>query len=115
MPPIGLLLGNVDFSNLFITLSGGPYESLSAAQEAGAATINYGLFISNIITFLIVAFAVFLLVKGFNAAQESAVKGKDEEVAEDEEPTSKECPHCFTSIPYKAARCPNCTSQLEGS
>ncbi|HEC24206.1 MAG TPA: large conductance mechanosensitive channel protein MscL [Chloroflexi bacterium] len=107
MPPIGLLLGRVDFSNLFITLSGGHYETLAAAQEAGAVTINYGLFINNVISFLIVAFAVFLLVRGVNRLQRQAQK--EEEAAE---PTTKECPYCLSTIPLKATRCPQCTSQL---
>ncbi len=108
MPPIGLLLGNVDFTNLFIDLSGQGYESRSAAAEAGAATINYGVFINTIITFLIVAFVVFLLVRQINRLR--AKQKKEEAPAE---PTTKECPYCFTTIPIKATRCPNCTTQLE--
>lgn len=105
MPPIGLLLGNVDFSSLFINLSGGGYESLAAAQEAGAATINYGLFISTVIDFVIVAFAIFLLVRQVNRLQ----RKKEEQPAE---PTTKECPYCLSTIPIKATRCPHCTSEL---
>ncbi|MEJ2015574.1 MAG: large conductance mechanosensitive channel protein MscL [Limibacillus sp.] len=105
MPPIGLLLGGVDFSNIFITLSGGDYESLAEAQEAGAATINIGVFFNQVISFLIVAFAVFLLIKGIN-------KLKREEEAPPAEPTTKECPHCLSSIPLKATRCAHCTSEL---
>lgn len=105
MPPVGLLLGGVDFSNLFINLSGGEFASLAAAQEAGAATINYGLFINHLINFLIVALAIFLLVRQVNRLQE-------EEEAPAEEPTTKECPFCHTEIPLAASRCPNCTSQL---
>jgi large conductance mechanosensitive channel len=105
MPPIGLLLGNVDFSNLFVNLSGGRYESLAAAQEAGAATINYGLFISTVIDFVIVAFAIFLLVRQINRLQR-----KEEE--EPTEPTTKECPYCLSTIPIEATRCPHCTSDL---
>ena len=105
MPPIGLLLGGVDFSNIFITLSGGDYESLAEAQEAGAATINIGIFFNQVISFLIVAFAVFLLIKGINRL-------KREEEAPPAEPTTKECPHCFSSIPIKATRCGHCTSEL---
>lgn len=105
MPPIGLLLGNVDFSNLFINLSGGRYESLAGAQEAGAATINYGLFISTVIDFVIVAFAVFLLVRQINRLQ------RREEDAPSE-PATKECPYCLSTIPIKATRCPHCTSDL---
>ena len=107
MPPIGLLLGGVDFSNLFITLkegtAGGPYTSLAGAQEAGAVVISYGVFMNAIISFLIVAFAVFLLIRGINKLQE-------EEPPED--PTTKECSFCLSSIPIKATRCPNCTSEL---
>lgn len=105
MPPIGLLLGKVDFANLFISLTGTNYESLAAAQEAGAPTINYGVFINTVINFLIIAFVIFLLVRQVNKT-----KAKEEKVAE---PTTKECPHCFTTIPIKASRCPNCTSELK--
>ncbi len=105
MPPIGLLLGNVDFSSLFINLSGGEFASLSDAQEAGAVTINYGSFLNTIIDFLIVAFVIFLLVRQMNKLEKT-----EEEPAE---PTSKECPYCFTSIPIKAKRCPACTSELK--
>lgn len=104
MPPIGLLLGRVDFSNLFLNLSGGDYPSLAAAREAGAATLNYGLFINNVISFVIVAFAVFLLVKTLNRLR------REEPVAE--EVTIKECPFCHTQIPLAAVRCPHCTSEL---
>lgn len=110
MPPIGMLLGNVDFANLFIVLksgvAAGPYASLAAAQEAGAVTINYGAFINTIISFLIVGFAVFFLVKGINR-----LKRKEEE-APPAEPDTKECPFCFTMIPVRATRCPHCTSEL---
>ena len=109
MPPIGLLLGGVDFSDLFITLkegaTAGPYATVEAAKEAGAVTLNAGLFINSVISFTIVAFAVFLLIKGMNSLQK-----KEEEAPA--EPTEKECPHCFTSIPIKATRCPHCTSEL---
>jgi large conductance mechanosensitive channel len=105
MPPIGLLLGRVDFANLFVDLTRGGYESLAAAQEAGAATLNYGLFLNTIINFVIVAFAVFLFLKAID-------RTKKEEEAAPAEPTTKECPHCFTQIPIPATRCPNCTSQL---
>jgi large conductance mechanosensitive channel len=103
MPIVGVLLGGVDFSNLFITLKGGPYASLADAQKAGAATINYGVFINTIITFLIVALAMFLLVKAMNAARRPAPAA----------PTTKDCPYCFTAILLKATRCPNCTSELK--
>ena len=110
MPPIGLLLGNIDFANLFIVLKEGakaaaPYASLAAAKAAGAVTINYGFFINTVISFLIVAFAVFLLVRSVN-------KLKRQEEAPPAVPTTKECPHCVSTIPVKATRCPHCTSEL---
>lgn len=111
MPPIGLLLGNVDFSNLFVVLRGGampgPYASLVDAQAAGAVTLNYGVFINTIISFIIVAFAVFLVIRYINK-----LKRKEEVPAE---PTTKECPYCFTTIPIKATRCPHCTSALKAA
>lgn len=105
MPPIGMLVGKVDFLNLFISPDGTPYPSLEAAKAAGAATINYGLFINNVINFLIVAFAVFLLVRAINR-----MSRKPE--AKETTPTTKECPYCISAIPVNATRCPNCTSQL---
>lgn len=109
MPPIGLLLGNVDFSNLFVVLKqgtiAGPYAALVDAQKAGAVTINYGMFANTVISFIIVAFSVFLLIRGIN-------KLKREEEAPPEEPTTKECPHCLSTIPIKATRCGHCTSEL---
>lgn len=109
MPPIGLLLGNVDFSNLFIVLHAGkvaaPYASLSHAQAAGAVTFNYGLFINRIISFLIVAFALFLVIRSIN-------KLKRKEAAPLPVPTTKDCPYCYSAIPLKATRCPHCTSDL---
>jgi large conductance mechanosensitive channel len=109
MPPIGLLLGGVDFSDLFVTLkdgaAAGPYATLASAQEAGAVIIGYGVFINSVISFLIVAFAVFLLIKSINKLQ------KEEEAAA-EEPTTKDCPFCYSSIAIKASRCPHCTSEL---
>lgn len=105
MPPVGLLLGKVDFSNLYLNLSGQHYSSLAEAKAAGAATLNYGLFLNTIIEFLIVAFALFLLVRQINRLQRAEKPAT---------PTTKECPYCFTKIPIKATRCPNCTSQLEG-
>ncbi len=108
MPPIGLLLGNVDFANLFMVLregtAAGPYAALADAQKAGAVTINYGVFVNTIISFLIVAFAVFLLIRQIN-------KLKREE-APPEEPTTKDCPFCLSSIPIAATRCAHCTSEL---
>jgi large conductance mechanosensitive channel len=109
MPPIGLLLGGVDFSDLFITLkegaTAGPYATVEAAKEAGAVTLNAGLFVNSVISFTIVAFAVFMLIKGMNSLQK-----KEEEAPA--EPTEKDCPHCFTKIPIKATRCPHCTSEI---
>jgi len=109
MPPIGLLLGNVDFTNLFVVLKGGttagPYASLADAQAAGAVSINYGVFINTIISFLIVAFAVFMIIRWMNSLQRK-------EEAPAAEPTTKECPHCFSAIPIKATRCAFCTSTL---
>jgi len=105
MPPIGLLLGGVDFTNLFIPLDGKTYESLEAAKTAGAATVNYGLFLNTVIDFLIVAFVIFLVVRVANRMKKPAP-------AAPAEPTTKECSYCFSTIPIKATRCPNCTSQL---
>ncbi len=103
MPPIGLLLGKVDFSSLYMNLSDIPYSSLADAQAAGAPTVNYGIFINSIINFLIVALAIFLVIRMANRLQ------KPEET---EAPTTKECPHCLSTIPLNATRCPHCTSQL---
>ena len=103
MPPIGLLLGGVDFANLFFSLNGQAYASLADAQAAGAPTINYGVFLNTVIDFLIVALVIFLVVKAANRMKKPAPAAA---------PTTKECPHCFTNIPLKATRCPNCTSQL---
>ena len=110
MPPIGLLLGNVDFAELFVVLNRGsapgPYVTLADAQAAGAVTINYGLFFNAVVSFVIVAFAVFMLIKSINR-----LKRKEEE-APPAEPTSRDCPYCFSSIPLQATRCPHCTSEL---
>jgi len=110
MPPIGLLLGNVDFSNIFIVLKegkvAGPYASVAIAKSAGAVTINFGVFVNTIITFLIVAFAVFLLIRTINRLRR-------QEEAPPPVPTTKECTYCFSSIPVKATRCPQCTSELK--
>jgi large conductance mechanosensitive channel len=112
MPPIGLLLGNVDFSNLFIVLkegaTAGPFATIAEAQKAGAVTINYGVFINTIISFIIVAFAVFLVIRAIN-------KLKREEEAPPEEPTTKECPYCLSTIAIMAKRCAHCTSKLEAA
>jgi large conductance mechanosensitive channel len=109
MPPIGMLLGNVDFANLLILLKAGspagPYASLADAKTAGAVTINYGVFINAIISFLIVAFVVFLLIRSMN-------RMKKEEEAPPAEPTTKECPYCLSTVPIKASRCAYCTSEL---
>ena len=112
MPPIGLLLGNVDFANLFSVLregtkASGPYASLAAAKVAGAVTLNWGIFINTIISFIIIAFAVFLVIKGIN-------RMKREKEVPPAEHSTKECTFCFTTIPIKATRCPHCTSQLTG-
>lgn len=112
MPPIGYILGGVDFSDLYINLSGGEYASLAAAKEAGAATINYGAFLNSVINFLIVAFVIFMLVKIINRAM---AQFKKEEAAAPPDPTTKECPYCFSEISIKATRCPNCTSALVAS
>jgi len=104
MPPIGVLVGKVDFSSLFIDLSGQHHASLAEAKAAGAATLNYGIFINNIIDFLLVAFAVFLLVKQINRLKR--------EPAAAAPATTKECPYCLSAIPLKATRCSQCTSQL---
>jgi large conductance mechanosensitive channel len=104
MPPIGMLLGKINFSDLFINLSGTKYASLAEAKAAGAATINYGLFMNNIIDFLIVAFSIFIVIKQldrFKKKEEAAPKA------------TKECEYCYSSIPIKATRCPHCTSELE--
>jgi large conductance mechanosensitive channel len=110
MPPIGLLLGDIDFSNLFVILKEGkvpgPHESLAAAKEAGAVTINYGLFLNTIISFLIVAFAIFLVVKNVN-------RMKREQQAPPAAPTTKECPFCLSTIPIKAVKCAHCTAELK--
>jgi len=110
MPPIGLLIGGADFSDFFLVLKqgseAGPFATVAEAQKAGAVTINYGIFINTVISFLIVAFAVFLLVKGVNS-----LKRKEETPVA--EPTTKECPYCFSTIPIKATRCSFCTSDLQ--
>ena len=109
MPPIGLLLGKVDFANLYVLLTAGqtpgPYASLAAAQQAGAVTLNYGAFINKIISFLIVAFSLFLIIRSMNR-----MKRKAEAPAP--APTTKDCPFCATAVPLKAVRCPYCTSEL---
>jgi large conductance mechanosensitive channel len=105
MPPVGLLLGKVDFSGLFINLSGKSYETLVEAKKAGAATLNYGLFINTVLDFVIVAFAVFLLVRQIN-------RMRREKPPAPAAPETKDCPYCISKIPLQAVRCPCCTSQL---
>jgi len=104
MPPIGLLMGKVNFSNLFVDLSGKSYESLEQAKAAGAATINYGLFINTVLDFVIVAFVIFLVVKQMNRLKKAEAPAPA---------TTKECPHCCSAIPIKATRCPACTSEIQ--
>ena len=110
MPPIGLLLGNVDFTNIFAVLKegkvAGPYASIAAAKAAGAVTVNFGVFINTIISFILIAFAVFLLVRTIN-------RMRRQEEAPPVAPATKECAYCFSAIPIKATRCPNCTSELK--
>jgi large conductance mechanosensitive channel len=103
MPPLGLLVGGVDFSNLFINLSAASYTSLAEAQAAGAPTINYGIFLNNVINLLLVSFAVFLLVRQMNRLYQRPEK---------EAPAARQCPYCFQPIALKATRCPHCTSDL---
>ena len=109
MPPIGMLLGKVDFANLFIILKegkiAGPYASLAGAQEAGAVTVNYGIFANTIVNFIIVAFALFLIIRVVNK-----IKAQEETLPA--EPTTKDCPYCLSRIPIKAIRCSHCTSEL---
>jgi large conductance mechanosensitive channel len=106
MPPIGLLLGKADFSSLFVSLSGQSYPSIAAAKAAGAATINYGVFIQTIIDFLIIAFVIFLIVKQVNRMQRPAAPAA---------PTTRPCPYCYSAIPLKATRCPQCTSEVRAA
>jgi len=112
LPPIGLLLGNVDFSNLFVALKEGiipgPYIALSDAQMSGAVTLNYGLFLNTILSFLIVAFAVFLVIRSINRLRRQAE-------APLAQPTTKECPYCFSTVSLQATRCAHCTSELKSA
>lgn len=105
MPPIGLLLGGIDFSSLFIPLRGGPYPSIAAAKAAGAPTINYGIFLSAVVDFVIVAFVLFLVVRQINRMYERP----------EPTPTTKPCPFCLSTIPLRAVRCPFCTSELKAA
>jgi large conductance mechanosensitive channel len=110
MPPIGLFLGNVDFSNLFIVLkqgpTAGPYALLSEAQKAGAVTINYGVFVNAVINFIVVALAMFLVVKNMNRLSQK-------QEAPPQQPTTRECPYCLSVIPLNATRCAHCTAELK--
>jgi large conductance mechanosensitive channel len=107
MPPIGLLLGRVDFSNLFVNLSDGSYPSVAAAKAAGAPTLNYGLFLNAVVNFLIVAFVIFLLLRQVNRFLVKPTPAAA--------PTTKECAYCISTIPLRARRCPHCTSELAAS
>lgn len=104
MPPIGLLLGKVDFSNLFITLNGGDYTTLAQAKEAGAITLNIGMFLNTVVDFLIIAFVIYLLIRQMNTLN----KGEKAPTP----PTTKTCPFCISNVPAAATRCPACTSEL---
>src|SRR5262245_21747264 len=106
MPPLGKLMGGVDFADLFVVLGSGTYPSLKAAKDAGAATINYGLFINSIINFVLVAWALFFVVKTVNTTRRQPAPAA---------PTEKECPYCLSKIPLKATRCPHCTSGLSAA
>lgn len=106
MPPLGMLLGKVDFSNLFLSLSGRSYDTLAAAKAAGTPVMAYGLFLNNVFNFLIVAFAIFLLIRQVNRLKSGPPPAT---------PTTKDCPHCLAAIPLKATRCGHCTSQLAGA
>ena len=103
MPPLGKLIGGVDFTDLFVVLGRGSYSSLKAAKDAGAATINYGLFLNTIVNFVIVAGALFFIVRGINAARRQPAPAT---------PTEKDCPYCASRIPLRATRCPHCTSTV---
>jgi large conductance mechanosensitive channel len=106
MPPIGKVLGGVDFTNLFVLLGSGDYPTLKAAKDAGVATLNYGVFVNTVINFVIIAFSLFLIVKAMNTAKRA------EAAAPAPAPTTKPCPHCQMEIPLKATKCGHCTSSL---
>jgi len=112
MPPLGLILGSADFSNMFLIIkegaTAGPFATLAEAQKAGAVTVNYGLFINTIVNFVIVAFALFLVIRNMNELRRRMEKPEAEAA-----PDTKECPYCLSTIPLKASRCPNCTSELK--
>ena len=105
MPPLGLLLGKMDFSNLFVSLSGQQFPSLAAAKAAGAATLNYGLFLNTVLNFAIVAFAIFLLIRQVNRLKRAPAAA----------PTTRDCPYCLSAIPLKATRCAHCTADLKAA
>jgi len=109
MPPIGMLMGGVDFANYFYSLSGQSYPTLAAAKEAGAATVNYGVFFNTVLDFLIVAFAIFMAIRTMNRLK------RKEEAAPPPAPNTKDCPQCLSTIPIKAVRCAHCTSTLAGT
>lgn len=109
MPPIGMLMGNVDFSSLFFSLNGQSYPSLAAAKEAGAPTLNYGVFLNTTIDFIIVAFVIFMVIKQINRLK------RQEAAAPTPPPSTKECRYCCSAVPLKATRCGHCTSDLSGS
>jgi large conductance mechanosensitive channel len=109
MPPLGLLMGGVDFSNKFFTLSGGAFETLEAAKKAGAVTVNYGVFVNAVIDFVIVAFAIFIMVKWINKLK------RQPEAAPPPPPNTKDCPYCLSTVPIKATRCAHCTSDLKAA
>jgi large conductance mechanosensitive channel len=108
MPPIGMLLGGLDFSNLYVSLSGTTFDSLTKAKEAGAPTLNYGVFLNTVIDFLIVALAIFMVVKGMNRL-------KRQQEAPPPVPTTKDCPLCLSAIPIRATRCAHCTADVKGA
>ncbi len=120
MPPIGLLLGGADFSDLFVVIADGekvapPYLTLKAAQEAGAVTLNFGTFINNVISLLLVAVAMFILIRVINRVDDALEQELDDPPKEPEEPSEKKCPYCRTTIAFRAIRCPACTSALAES
>lgn len=118
MPPVGMLLGGVDFANLFIVLQEGaeaaaPYASLADAQAAGAVTINYGVFVNNVIAFLLVAIAMFAIIRLINRLDEQLEEQFGDDAQKPQEPQNKKCPYCRSTIAFKATRCPQCTSTLD--
>lgn len=117
MPPVGLLLGRNDFSDLYLLLKAGdasppPYVGLAEAQEAGAVTVNYGVFLNNVLAFLLVALVMFLVIRAMNRVERQLEKDSGTGESGPEEPDNKKCPYCLSTVPFKASRCPRCTSQL---